>query len=67
LLVQDSAKKEIYNNPKMWPVLWEANEKGVVSAPPKVSKTIKNPNLIYPGQVLKSPGFNKRPRKISFR
>jgi len=50
-LYKIAAKKEIYNNPKMWPVLWEANEKGVVSAPPKVSKTIKNPNLIYPGQV----------------
>jgi hypothetical protein len=43
----------------MWPVLWEANEKGVVSAPPKVIKTIKNPNLIYPGQVLKVPALTK--------
>jgi len=43
----------------MWPVLWEANEKGVVSAPPKVVKTIKNPNLIYPGQVLKVPALTK--------
>lgn len=58
-LYKIAAKKEIYNNPKMWPVLWEANEKGVVSAPPKVSKTIKNPNLIYPGQVLKVPALTK--------
>jgi nucleoid-associated protein YgaU len=58
-LYKIAAKKEIYNNPKMWPVLWEANEKGVVSAPPKVIKTIKNPNLIYPGQVLKVPALTK--------
>lgn len=50
-----SAKKEIYGNPKVWPAIWEANKAGVVSAPPKVAKTIKNPNLIYPGQVLKIP------------
>jgi len=58
-LYKIAAKKEIYSNPKMWPVLWEANEKGVVSAPPKVAKTIKNPNLIYPGQVLKVPALTK--------
>jgi hypothetical protein len=54
-LYKIAGKKEIYNNVKMWPVLWEANEKGVVNAPPRVSKTIKNPNLIYPGQVLRVP------------
>ena len=56
-LYKIAGKKEIYNNVKMWPVLWEANEKGVVSAPPKVPKTIKNPNLIYPGQVLTVPAL----------
>jgi hypothetical protein len=56
-LYKIAGKKEIYNNVKMWPVLWEANEKGVVSAPPKVPKTIKNPNLIYPGQVLNVPAL----------
>ncbi len=54
-LYKIAGKKEIYNNVKMWPVLWEANEKGVVSAPPKVPKTIKNPHWIYPGQVLSVP------------
>ena len=54
-----SGKKEIYGNPKVWPALWEANKAGVVSAPPKVSKTIKNPNLIYPGQVLKVPSLTE--------
>ena len=62
-LYKIAAKKEIYSNPKMWPVLWEANEKGVVSAPPKVVKTIKNPNLIYPGQVLKVPALTKELEK----
>jgi nucleoid-associated protein YgaU len=62
-LYKIAAKKEIYSNPKMWPVLWEANEKGVVSAPPKVAKTIKNPNLIYPGQVLKVPALTKELEK----
>jgi len=56
-LYKIAGKKEIYNNVKMWPVLWEANEKGVVNAPPKVVKTVKNPNLIYPGQVLKVPAL----------
>ena len=62
-LYKIAGKKEIYNNVKMWPVLWEANEKGVVSAPPKVSKTIKNPNLIYPGQVLKVPALTEDLKK----
>lgn len=62
-LYKIAGKKEIYNNVKMWPVLWEANEKGVVSAPPKVSTTIKNPNLIYPGQVLKVPALTEDLKK----
>lgn len=47
--------KEIYNKNNYWPKIWEANEKGVVSAPKGTPKTIVNPNLIYPGQVLKIP------------
>ncbi len=62
-LYKIAGKKEIYNNVKMWPVLWEANEKGVVNAPPKVPKTIKNPNLIYPGQVLKVPALTDELKK----
>ncbi len=62
-LYKIAGKKEIYSNVKMWPVLWEANEKGVVSAPPKVAKTIKNPNLIYPGQVLKVPALTDALKK----
>ncbi len=62
-LYKIAGKKEIYNNVKMWPVLWDANEKGVVNAPPKVAKTIKNPNLIYPGQVLKVPALTEDLKK----
>ena len=51
--------KNIYGNSKLWPAIWEANKSGVVSAPPKVSKTIPNPNLIYPGQVLKIPALTE--------
>ncbi len=47
--------KEIYNKNNYWPKIWEANEKGVISAPKGTPKTIVNPNLIYPGQVLKIP------------
>jgi outer membrane murein-binding lipoprotein Lpp len=58
-----AGKKEVYNNVKMWPVLWEANEKAVVSAPPKVPTAVKNPNLIYPGQVLKVPALTEDLKK----
>jgi len=36
--------KDIYGDPYMWPILFDANK-----------KKIKNPNLIYPGQKLKIP------------
>ena len=39
-----AAKKEIYNNPREWKKIYEANK-----------DQIKNPNLIYPGQNLKIP------------
>jgi len=51
--------KNIYGNSRLWPAIWEANKSGVVSAPPKVAKTIPNPNLIYPGQVLKIPALTE--------
>lgn len=47
--------QKIYGNTKLWPAIWDANKNGVVSAPDRVAKTIPNPNLIYPGQVLKIP------------
>jgi nucleoid-associated protein YgaU len=39
-----AGKKEIYNNPREWRKIYEANK-----------DQIKNPNLIYPGQNLKIP------------
>lgn len=54
-LYKIAGMKNIYGNSKLWPAIWDANKSGVVSAPPKVKKTIPNPNLIYPGQVLKIP------------
>ena len=52
-----SGKKEIYGNPRLWPALWEANKTVSLapSAPKRTPTTIKNPNLIYPGQMLKVP------------
>lgn len=50
-----AGKKEIYGNPKYWPKIWEANEDGVISAPAHTPKKITNPNLIYPGQVIRIP------------
>lgn len=50
-----AGKKEIYSNPKYWPKIWEANEDGVISAPAHTPKKITNPNLIYPGQVIRIP------------
>jgi len=53
-----AGKKEIYNNSNYWPKLWEANEEGVISAPDRTPTKVKNPNLIYPGQVLKVPALS---------
>lgn len=56
-LYKIAAKKEIYNNGRMWPVLWDANK--TVTLDPKANKKTKtkitNPNLIYPGQQLVIP------------
>lgn len=65
-----AGKKEIYSNNNYWPKLWEANEEGVISAPAHTPVKIKNPNLIYPGQVLKVPALNdedlKKLKDISY-
>lgn len=58
-----AARKEVYNNHHMWPIIWEANENGVISAPGRIPKTIKNPHLIYPGQVLRIPQINDALKK----
>ncbi|MCX6157060.1 MAG: LysM peptidoglycan-binding domain-containing protein [Ignavibacteriae bacterium] len=65
-----AGKKEIYSNNNYWPKLWEANEHGVISAPDRTPKKVVNPNLIYPGQVLKVPALNdedlKKLKDISY-
>lgn len=48
----------LYNSPKYWQIIWEANKNGVlnedeITSPPQ--KIIPNPNNIYPGQVLRIP------------
>jgi hypothetical protein len=50
-----AGKSEIYNKNNYWPKIWEANQEGVISSPAHTPKKIVNPNLIYPGQVLKIP------------
>lgn len=57
--------KAKYNEPKAWFAIWEKNRDGVKSAPPRVPKTIKNPNLIYPGQVLVIPPLNDAEKKAA--
>ncbi len=58
-----AARKDVYNNKHMWPLIWEANENGVISAPSRIPKTIRNPHLIYPGQVLKIPKITESLKK----
>ena len=53
----------IYGNMKLWPAIWEANRNGVVSAPARTPKTIPNPNLIYPGQVLRIPALTSQQKE----
>ena len=55
--------KKHYGVPKLWPAIWEANKDGVVKAPARIPKTIKNPNLIYPGQVLRIPKLTDAQKK----
>jgi len=54
---------KVYKEPKAWFAIWEKNRDGVKSAPPRVPKTIKNPNLIYPDQVLVIPTLNDAQKK----
>jgi LysM repeat protein len=55
-----------YNSPYYWPAIWEANKNGVVNADQlkhKSHKKVTNPNLIYPGQVLKIPTLTDAQKK----
>lgn len=44
-----AGRQEIYGDPNLWPKIWQAN-----------TDQIRNPDLIYPGQVLQIP--NKAPK-----
>jgi nucleoid-associated protein YgaU len=48
----------IYNNPLKWPVIYEANK--------KTFRDPSNPNLIYPGQVLKIPAIKGEARSGTY-
>ena len=55
-----------YNSPYYWPAIWDANKNGVVNKDQlkhKAHKMVTNPNLIYPGQVLKIPTLTDAQKK----
>ncbi len=45
--------RDIYNDPYLWPVLYDANK-----------KTVKDPNKIYPGMKLQIPRAGYKPADI---
>lgn len=54
-----------YGSPYFWPAIWDANKNGVVNKDSMKGrkKMISNPNLIYPGQVLKIPALTDAQKK----
>lgn len=55
--------KKHYGNAHLWPAIWEGNKDGIVNAPPGVKTTIPNPNLIYPGQVIRIPRLSEKDKE----
>lgn len=53
-------KNHIYGNSALWNKIFNANKESVISAPSGVPKKIIDPNLIYPGQVLKIPSKEQK-------
>jgi nucleoid-associated protein YgaU len=52
-----------YGNASMWPLIWEANRNSIVNPEhfwESELKRISNPNLIYPGQILKIPSVSQK-------
>jgi len=55
-----------YNSPYYWPAIWDANKTGVVNKDQLTNhrhKAVTNPNLIYPGQVLRIPTLTDAQKK----
>lgn len=55
-----------YGSPYYWPAIWDANKNGVVNEASLKNprhKKIPNPNLIYPGQVLRIPALTDAQKK----
>ncbi|MGH2574086.1 MAG: LysM peptidoglycan-binding domain-containing protein, partial [Ignavibacteria bacterium] len=55
-----------YGNPYLWPAIWDANRDGVVNKDQLTNrrhKAVTNPNLIYPGQVLRIPSLTDAQKK----
>jgi LysM repeat protein len=55
-----------YGSPYYWPAIWDANRNGVVNAyqlKNRRHKAVTNPNLIYPGQVLRIPALTDAQKK----
>jgi nucleoid-associated protein YgaU len=54
--------RERYGNSEYWSLIWEANKNGIKNAPQmnrEYKKSITNPDVIYPGQVLFMPVIKK--------
>ncbi|RPI16585.1 MAG: LysM peptidoglycan-binding domain-containing protein [Ignavibacteriae bacterium] len=58
--------KQKLGSPVLWPVLWEMNRTGVLNKDslPTYQQTVNNPNLIYPGQVLRIPTLTEAQEKL---
>lgn len=55
-----------YGSPYFWPAIWDANRNGVVNKDQLTNrrhKAVTNPNLIYPGQVLRIPTLTDAQKK----
>ncbi len=55
-----------YGSPYFWPAIWDANKSGVVNKDAmkyQRQKAVTNPNLIYPGQVLRIPALTDAQKK----
>jgi LysM repeat protein len=55
-----------YGSPYYWPAIWDANKAGVVNKDAlkhRSHKAVTNPNLIYPGQVLRIPVLTDAQKK----